>query len=117
MKTGFAIIIGKVIDMIPDSFTGRNGDDVKKLSVLVKPSDEASPIELEVWGDLADKFQNGDTISQHVVIQAGVVGREWEKEGRTYRRTSLRIKEWSIVGQDTPTETNTVAAGAEDFPF
>ena len=115
MKTGFAIIIGKVIDMIPDSFTGRNGEDVKKLSVLVKPSDEASPIELEVWGELADKFQMGDTISQQVVIQAGVVGREWEKNGQTYRRTSLRIKEWSVVGQETPAATTTT--GAEAFPF
>ena len=115
MKTGFAIIIGKVIDMVPDSFTGRDGSDVKKLSVLVKPSDEAPPIELEVWGELSEKFQADEPILQHVIVQAGVAGREWQsKNGETFRRVSLRIKEWTVMGDSVDTITK---QAEQEMPF
>ena len=98
MKSGFAIVVGKCIDMQPDSFTGRDGDEVKKLSVLVKPGEDAAPIELEVWGDLATKFEADEPVTCNMIIQTGLVGREWEtKKGDTFRKTSLRIKEWTIL--------------------
>ena len=117
MKSGFAIIVGKVIDMVPDSFTGRDGSDVKKLSVLVKPSAEATPIELEVWGDLSDKFKNDEPILETLVITAGVTGREWQgKTGETFRRTSLRIKEWESLSS-TPEVNSSMEAAKADMPF
>ena len=45
MKNGIVILIGKVVDLVPDNFTGKNGEEVKKLNVLIKPSDESAPIE------------------------------------------------------------------------
>ena len=114
MKSGFAIVIGKVIDMVADGFTGRDGSDVKKLTVLIKPSEEAMPIELEVWGDLAEKFQATDPVLGTFIIQAGVVGREWEKNGQTYRRTSLRIKEWAELGEGAAQESHQLV---QDNPF
>lgn len=107
MKSGFAIVVGKVIDMVPDNFTGRDGTDVKKLNVLVKPSDEGVPFECECWGETADKFEASEPILTQMIITAKVVGREWEYEGKTNRRTSLRIMEWvSLDGEEanTPTE-------------
>jgi len=97
MKSGFAIVIGKVIDIVPDNFTGRDGADVKKLKVLVKPSDEGIPFECECWGDVADKFEASELILTQLLITAKVVGSEWEKDGNTYRRTNLRIMEWVKV--------------------
>jgi len=115
MKSGFAVIIGKCIDMQPDSFTGRDGTEVKKLAVLIKPSEEASPIELEVWGDLADKFQAAGPVMSTLVIQASVAGREWQgKNGDTFRRTSLRIKEWAFLN-GSPTQQE--VSSTEDIPF
>jgi len=102
MKSGFAIVIGKCIDMQPDSFTGRGGDEVKKLSVLVKPSEEAAPLELEVWGELAQKFEAAEPVTCTLIIQCGMVGREWQtQKGETFRKTSLRIKEWTILDDVT----------------
>ena len=106
MKSGFAVIVGQCIDMQPDSFTGRDGTEVKKLAVLIKPSDEASPIELEVWGDLADKFQVEGPVMSTLVLQCGVAGREWQgKNGDTFRRTSLRIKEWAFLDGEAAQQT------------
>lgn len=117
MKNGFAVIVGKCIDMVPDSFTGRDGTDVKKLSVLIKPSAEATPIELEVWGDLADKFQADEPILETLVIQTSVAGREWQgKNGETFRRTSLRIKEWAKLTNHPEVNASAEQAKA-DAPF
>jgi len=111
MKNGFAVIIGKCIDMQPDSFIGNDGNEVTKLAVLIKPSDEATPIELEVWGDLANKFADAGPVHSTLVIQAGVVGREWQKNGDTFRRTSLRMKEWALLdGAQAQAETQPVAS-------
>ena len=117
MKSGFAVIVGQCIDMQPDSFTGRDGTEVKKLAVLIKPSDEAAPIELEVWGDLADKFQAAEPITETLVIQTSVAGREWQgKSGETFRRTSLRIKEWEIL-TNHPEVNASVEQAKADAPF
>ena len=119
MKSGFAVIIGKCIDMQPDSFTGRDGTEVTKLAVLIKPSDEAAPIELEVWGDLADKFKAAGPVHSTLVIQAGVAGREWQgKNGDTFRRTSLRIKEWAFLdGAQAEMNPGVKITAEEDMPF
>lgn len=113
MKSGFAIVVGKCIDMVADGFTGRDGSDVKKLTVLVKPSDEATPIELEVWGELAEKFEAAEPVLGTFVIQASIIGREWEKNGQTYRRTALRIKEWAELSS-SPLD---IGQEAVDHPF
>ena len=96
MKSGIGFIVGKCIDIVSDSFTGRDGTEVKKLSVLIKPDDESTPLELEVWGELAEKFEADVNILDVLVFQVGMVGREWtNQEGKTYRNNSLRIKEWT----------------------
>lgn len=100
MKSGFAIVVGKVIDIIPDPFTGRDGTEVKKLKVLIKPSDEGSPIECEVWGKPAEDFEAAELILTQLIVTAKVVGREWEYEGKTNRRVSIRIMEWVELGEE-----------------
>ena len=98
MKSGFVLIVGKVIDLVPDNFTGKDGAEVTKLSVLIKPSEEGSPIECECWGDTADKFKQDELVLQHIVVTGKLVGREWDYQGKTCRRVSVRIMEWENLG-------------------
>ena len=91
MKNGIVILIGKVVDLVPDNFTGKNGEEVKKLNVLIKPSDESAPIECECWG-------------------------EWEYQGKTNRRVSVRIMEWENLGSVTEVNSS-VEAAISDPPF
>ena len=105
MNKGFAIIVGKVIDMESGSFTGRGGAEVKKLSVLVKPSDEATPIECMVWGDTATNFEDASIKpSDMLILKCDVSGSEWEKNGETYRKVGITIREWETFGDDTNNE-------------
>ena len=104
MKNGFAIIVGKVIDMQSGSFTGRDGTEVKKLAVLVKPSDEAPPIECMVWGDTATNFEGGEPTGNMLIMKCDVSGSEWEKNGETYRKVGVTIREWETFGDSTGNE-------------
>ena len=102
MKNGFAIIIGKVIDMVPETITKRDGGELKKLNVLVKPSAEASPIQLEAWADLATNFELADLVTAQVIIKCDVTSREWKKDdGSVKYFMGLRIREWEILGEST----------------
>ena len=117
MKNGFAIIVGKVIDMQTDSFTGRNGDEVTKLSVLVKPSAESVPFECELWGQSSEKFRDEEPVLGTYIFKCDLTSREWEKNGQTYRRTGITIREWSIFGESQPKQTLAEEVAAEDLPF
>ena len=99
MKSGVAFVVGRVIDIVGDSFTSKSGEEVKKLSVLIKPDEESAPIQLEVWGELAEKFELAELMATQIIVQVGIVGREWTKEdtGRTSYFISLRIKEWALL--------------------
>ena len=100
MKNGFAIIVGKVIDMIPETITKRDGGELKKLNVLVKPSAEAAPIQLEAWAETADKFEEADLVTAQVIIKCDVSSREWKKDdGTTKYFLSLRVREWDVLGE------------------
>ncbi len=112
MKNGFAIIIGKIIDMTSDSFTGRDGNEVKKLSVLVKPSDEANPIECVVWGDTATNFTNAELILCTMILKCDLSGNEWQKNGETYRKVVVTIREWETL---EVSENNTVEEAKKQF--
>ncbi|QDP67309.1 MAG: hypothetical protein Unbinned4614contig1000_26 [Prokaryotic dsDNA virus sp.] len=116
MKNGFAIIVGKVIDMQEDSFTGRNGEEVSKLSVLVKPSPEAVPFECEMWGNASQQFCADNPTSGTYIFKCDLTSREWEKNGQTYRRTGITIREWSAFGESQPTQTLAEEV-AENLPF
>jgi hypothetical protein len=111
MKSGVAFVVGKVVDIVGDSFTGKDGKEVKKLSVLLKPDEVSAPIQLEVWGELAEKFERAELITTQIIAQVGIVGREWTKQetGRTSYFVSLRIKEWSMLSVvdniETPAKT------------
>ena len=114
MKEGFALIIGKCVDMAQEEITTRSGDSLTKLSVAIKPSAEASPIECELWGDQAQKFQDDELILENLIIKASLVGREWQtQEGETRRRVSIRIREWEVLGR----EEATVTPEPKDMPF
>ena len=116
MKNGIVILIGKVVDLVPDNFTGKNGEEVKKLNVLIKPSDESAPIECECWGEAAEKFESDELILDRVVITGKLAGREWEYQGKTNRRVSVRIMEWENLGSVTEVNSSVEAAIA-DPPF
>lgn len=98
MKNGFAIVVGKVIDISAGAFAGRDGDDVKKLEVLVKPSDEAAPIVCTAFGETATKFERDETLLDTLIIKCDVGGREWQgKNGETYRGVNITIREWEVL--------------------
>ena len=100
MKNGFAIIVGKVIDMVPETITKRDGGELKKLNVLVKPSAEASPIQLEAWAETANNFELADLVTAQVIIKCDVASREWKKDDGTVKHfLSLRIREWETLGE------------------
>lgn len=108
MKSGIGLVYGKVIDIEGDSFTSKAGKEIKKLLVLVKPDEQSSPLELEGMGEIATKLEEEINILDVMVFQVGMFGREWKnQEGRTFRNTSLRIKEWTQFSE-TPQETQTV---------
>ena len=101
MKNGFAIIVGKVIDMVPETITKRDGGELKKLSVLVKPSADASPIPLEAWAETASNFEMAELVSAQVIIKCDITSREWRKDdGSVKHFMSLRIREWETLGED-----------------
>ena len=113
MKNGFAIIVGKVIDMIPETITKRDGGELQKLTVLVKPSDEAAPVQLEAWAETAEKFKNADLITTQVIIKCDIASREWRKDdGSVKYFTSIRIREWDTLGESAAT-----VQASEDFQF
>jgi hypothetical protein len=100
MKNGFAIIVGKVIDMVPETITKRDGGELKKLNVLVKPSAAAAPIQLEAWAETADKFELADLVTAQVIIKCDVSSREWKKDdGTTKYFLSLYVREWDVLGE------------------
>lgn len=109
MKSGIGLVYGKVIDIVGDSFTSKGGQEIKKLLVLVKPDEHSAPLELEGMGEIATKLEEELNVLDVMVFQVGMFGREWKnQEGRTFRNTTLRIKEWTLF-----TETEPVAQAAE----
>ena len=116
MKNGFAIIVGKVIDMVPETISMRNGNELQKLKVLVKPSDEAVPIELEALGDTADKFNDADLVTAQVIIKCDVSSREWKKDdGSVKYFMGLRIREWDVLGESPVAAVAAVEAPGVPF--
>jgi hypothetical protein len=114
MKNGFAIIVGKVIDMVPETISMRNGNELQKLKVLVKPSSEAVPIELEALGDTADKFKDADLVTAQVIIKCDVSSREWKKDdGSVKYFMGLRIREWDVLGESPAVGTGSDVSAAE----
>ena len=101
MKEGFALIVGKCVDMAQEDITTKRGDSLVKLSVAIKPSAEASPIECELWGEQALQFQRDELILETLIIKASLVGREWKtQDGEVRRRVSIRIREWEVFGRE-----------------
>ena len=115
MRDGFAIIVGKVVDITAENFTGKDGSDIRKSTALIKTGEEASPIEIEIWAETADKFEGESPVGGTVVARCGVVGRSWQKDGKTFRRTAIRLRDWSFI--DRETVTTTPPTGTEDVPF
>ena len=101
MKNGFGIITGKVIDMVSSNITKRDGGELKKLEVLVKPSAESAPIQLEAWAETASNFEMAELILQHVIIKCDISSREWKRDdGSVKYFMSLRIREWETLSAD-----------------
>ena len=111
MKTGFAIVVGKVVDIQQDGFTGKDGKEVKKLNVLIKTEEDSAPMECEVWNKIAEAFEMAELILTKVIMKCKLVPREWEYNNKACRKTSIRIEEWEDLG--TITEVNPVAEEAK----
>ena len=98
MKTGFAIVIGSVISMEEGGFQGKDGTEVKKVEVMVATED--APLELEGWGKVSEALLSaGITEGTQVIFKCKLVPREWEYQGKTCRRTSIRIEEYECISQ------------------
>tara|TARA_R110002020_G_scaffold347010_2_gene560770 strand:+ start:65 stop:418 length:354 start_codon:yes stop_codon:yes gene_type:complete len=96
MKTGFAIVVGQVTNIEEGGFTGKDGSEVKKLTVTVEQED--APMELEAWGQVATAFSSAGIQGGSVVIfKCKLAPREWEYNGKMCRRTSIRIDEYELL--------------------